>query len=137
MKIPEIFLPEKKLDNKVEELLKEKPLQKSDLSKRAIPSYAVQENRDYLMIMYAILDNKKITSANFLFTIDGKEHEISIGGEVAKLDEKFVSVKESLISELIGLGITFSYEPDYDSGDWKLSMKHATENAYKELVKFV
>ncbi len=141
MKIPEIFVPERKLDNKLEELMKEKPSRNTRISKNEIPSYALQENGDYVIISHAILvsmqNNKQLTSSSFYFTTDGGEHNLFIGGDVAKLDGKFVKVKESLISELTGLGITSSYEPDYDSGDWKLSMKHATENAYKELVKLV
>lgn len=143
MKIPNIFVPEKKLDYKVEELLKEKPLQNSQSNKDEIPRYAVQEDGDYLIMRRGIFTNmpnhKKITSANFNFTINGKEYDLFIGGETAKLDGRFVKVEENLASKLFDLGLTSSHEPDHLTAacsDWDLEMKHATENAYKELVIF-
>ncbi|MDP2907398.1 MAG: hypothetical protein Q8O03_05650, partial [Nanoarchaeota archaeon] len=97
MKVPETFLPEKKLDNKVESLMKEKPL--PQIGKDAIPRYALQENEDYLVMRGGIIINmtdcKKITSSTFYFTIAGEEHKLYIGNEaVMKLDEKFVSLEE-------------------------------------------
>ena len=145
MKFPEIFLPEKKLDNKVEELMKEKPLQNSQSNKDEIPRYAVQENGDYLVMRGGILINtsncKSITSSTFYFTIDSEEHKLYIGNEtMTKLDEKFVSIEEDLVSKLFDLGLLASREPDLlkvPGSDWELEMKHATENIYKKLVKLV
>ncbi len=145
MKIPEIFLPEKKLDNKVEEIMKEKPLQKPQVNKDEIPRYAVQENGDYLVMRDGIImdmpDCKSITNSNFYFTIDGEEHKLHRGTKESNwLDEKRVSIEESLVSKLFELGLIASREPDrliIATNDWELEMKYATEEAYKELVKLV
>jgi hypothetical protein len=145
MKVPEIFLPEKKLDNKVEELMKEKPLQNPQISKNEIPNYAVQENGDYLVMRGGIImdmpDCKSITNSNFYFTIDGEEHKLHRGTKESNwLDEKRVSIEERLVSKLFDLGLVASHEPDRlipVCNDWELEMKHITENVYKELVKLV
>lgn len=144
MKIPNIFVPEKKLDNKVEELMKEKPLQKPQVNKDEIPRYAVQEDGDYLVMRGGIIMNmpdcKSITNSNFYFTIDGEEHKLYRGTKAVNLlDEKRVSLEESLVSKLFDLGLVASREPDRSMvacSDWELEMKHATEDAYKELVVF-
>lgn len=145
MKVPEIFLPGKKLDYKVEELLKGNLLKRPQLNKDEIPRYAVQENGDYLVMRGGILINtpncKSITSSTFYFTLDGDVHKLYIGNEaVTTLDEKFVSVEGGLVSKLFDLVLVASREPDHlmiACSDWELEMKHATENAYKELVKLV
>jgi len=140
MKIPKIFVPERKLDNKLEELLKEKPLKKSQLGKyEKIPDYAIQENGDYLIMRGGIIlnttDCKSITSSTFYFTIDSEEHKLYIGNkEVMKLDEKFVSLEENLISNLFDMAIIAGNEPGLDIDNyWGMQMKHKTEDAYKEL----
>lgn len=145
MKVPEIFIPEKKLDDKVEELMKEEPLQNLQLNKDEIPRYAIQEDGDYLVMRGGIIINtsncKSITSSTFYFTVDGKEHKLYIGNEtVTKLDEKFVSIEESLFSKLFDMALVAGNEPDVDVPSyydyWKSKMKHATEEAYKELLNY-
>lgn len=142
MKIPEIFVPEKKLDNKVEELMKEKPLKNPQVSKNEIPNYAVQENGDYLVMRGGIImdmhDCKSITNSNFYFTIDGEEHKLHRGTKESNwLDEKHVSIEENLVSKLFQLGLLASLEPNLDiDGYWETNMKHKTEETYKELVIF-
>ncbi len=142
MKVPEIFLPEKKLDNKVEELMKEKPLQKPQVNKDEIPRYAIQENGDYLVMRGGIIiympGRKSITNSTFYFTIDGEEHKLHRGTEtVNRLDEEYVSLEENLVSKLFQLGLLASLEPNLDiDGYWETNMKHKTEETYKELVIF-
>ncbi|MDP2906461.1 MAG: hypothetical protein Q8O03_00825, partial [Nanoarchaeota archaeon] len=92
-------------------------------------------------IIINMTDCKKITSSTFYFTIAGEEHKLYIGNEaVMKLDEKFVSLEEGLVSKLFDLGLVAFREPDYLGvvcNDWELEMKHKTEEVYKELVKLV
>jgi len=144
MKIPEIFIPEKNLDNKVEGLMKEKQLQQQQVNKDEIPKYAIQEDGDYLVMRGGIIINtpnhKSITSANFYFTINGKEHRLHRGNKESNwLDGNRVSLEESLVSKLLNLGLVAFQEPDHLNAaynDWELEMKHKTEETYKELVLF-
>jgi len=147
MKIPEIFLPEKKLDDKVEELMEEKPLKTPQISKNEIPNYAIQEDGDYLVMRGGIIINtqdcKSITNANFYFTINGEEHKLHRGTKESNwLDEKYVVLGEGLVSKMFELGLVVSREPDHfhtvsACNDWELEVKHKTEDTYKELVKLV
>jgi len=145
MKLPQIFLLEKKLDEKVEHLLKEKLPKGLQVEKDEIPTYAIQENGDYLVMLTGIIINmpesKSMTNSTFYFTVDGEEHKLYRGNNESNwLDEKPIALSGSLVSKLLDLGLIASLEPhnsEIACNDWTLEMKHATERAYKDLVKLV
>lgn len=140
MKIPTTFIPEKKLENKIEFLLKEKPL--PQINKNEIPSYALQEKGDYLMMgegsFHNAPNNRKIEHAKFYFSLQGKEHKLYIDGDTTKIDEQLVDLESMMIFYLFEIALTSFYEHEYGhQKSWESDMVYFTKKVYNELVKIV